>query len=84
MPYFVYVIRSINSHRNYAGFTIDVQVRLKQHNSGETKSPKPYKPWRLLFYEKYSSKKKALEREKFLKSGQGRDFVKQFIEKEKS
>ena len=84
MSYFVYVLRSIDHHRNYVGFTTDVQIRVQQHNSGQTKSTKPYKPWRLLFYETFSTKKEALDREKFLKSGQGRDLVRRFMEEESS
>ena len=75
--YYVYVLRSINFKRNYVGFTKNLTERLKQHNSGKTKSTKPYKPWNILYYEVYISKDKALAREKFLKSGQGRDYIKQ-------
>ena len=75
--FYVYVLRSIEFERNYVGFTRDVVSRLKEHNSGKTRSTRPYKPWNILFFEKYSTKAEALKREKFLKSGQGRDYVKQ-------
>ena len=75
--YYVYVLRSIDLKRNYDGFTKNLTERLKQHNSGKTKSTKPYKPWKVLFYEVYNTKEKALAREKFLKTGQGRDYIKQ-------
>lgn len=74
--YYVYVLRSIEFERNYVGFFTNVQKRLKQHNSGRNRSTKPYRPWKLLFSEVYRSKEEALEREKFLKSGQGRIFIK--------
>ena len=78
MEYFyVYVLRSIEFERNYVGFSKSVENRLKEHNSGKTRSTRPYRPWRLLFYERYSSKAEALEREKFLKTGQGREHIKQ-------
>ncbi len=75
--YYLYVLRSIDYKRNYVGFTKNLTERLKQHNSGKTKSTKPYKPWKVLFYEFYNTKEKALAREKFLKTGQGRDYIKQ-------
>ena len=75
--YYVYVLRSIDYKRNYVGFTKNLTQRLKQHNSGKTKSTKPYKPWKVLFYEVYKTKERALAREKFLKTGQGRDYIKQ-------
>ena len=58
------------------GFTKNVERRLKEHNSGKTNSTKSYRPWKLLFFETFISKLEALEREKFLKSGQGRDYIK--------
>ena len=76
MIYYVYVLKSINFARNYVGFTTNLEVRLSQHNSGKTRSTKPYKPWKVLFFEEYDSKEKALNREKFLKSGVARDFIK--------
>jgi putative endonuclease len=77
MDYFyIYVLRSIEFERNYVGFTRDTEKRLKEHNSGKTKSTRPYKPWRILFYERFSTKAEALRREKFLKTGQGRDYIK--------
>jgi putative endonuclease len=75
--FYVYVLRSIEFERNYVGFTRDVASRLKEHNSGKTRSTRPYKPWKILFFEKFLTKAEALKREKFLKSGQGRDYVKQ-------
>jgi len=73
MDYFyVYVLRSIKYERNYVGFTKDINKRLKQHNSGYTKSTKPYKPWKILFFETYNAKIEAINREKFLKTGKGR------------
>lgn len=80
MDYFyVYVLRSIDFERNYIGFTKDINIRLKQHNSGKTKSTKPYKPWKLLFFETYSSKIEAIKREKFLKTGKGREYIKKYL-----
>lgn len=74
--FFVYVLRSIEHERNYVGFTTNVENRLFQHNSGKTKSTKGYVPWRLLFTESYKTKEEALQREKYLKSGIGRDYIK--------
>lgn len=77
MKFYAYVLRSINFERNYVGFTQDVKTRLNQHNSGKTKSTKPFKPWRLLFSEEFDSKEEALKREKWLKSGIDREYIKE-------
>lgn len=49
---------------------------MKQHNAGKTRSTKPFKPWELLFLEEHDSKEEALKREKWLKSGIGREYIK--------
>ncbi|MFH6604661.1 GIY-YIG nuclease family protein [Maribacter algicola] len=76
MEYYVYVLKSIDFGRNYVGFTRNVEKRLRQHNSGKTKSTKPYVPWRILFIETFEIKEDALAREKFLKTGKGREYIK--------
>ena len=79
MMYYVYVLRSEVDGRLYKGMTNDVKRRIKEHNSGKHKSTGPYKPWMLVYYEEYSSRVEARKRECFLKSGQGRDYLKSII-----
>lgn len=76
MKYYVYVLRSINFERHYVGFTRTPHKRLRQHNAGKTRSTKPYLPWEILFFEEFASKEEALKREKFLKTGKGREYIK--------
>ncbi len=56
--------------------TSNLPRRLKEHNSGKTKSTKGFKPWKLFFFEDFDSRKEARNREKYLKSGIGREFIK--------
>ncbi len=76
--FFVYVIVSeVKSTRFYVGFTIDVKRRLLEHNSGQTKSTKGYKPWKLFYTKEFDTRIEAREREKYLKSGIGKEKIKQ-------
>ena len=75
----VYVLRSDVDGRLYKGFTKDLSIRIAQHNSGKTKSTKGYIPWQLVYSETFTTLEEALLREKFLKTGQGRDFLKRTI-----
>ena len=77
MSFFVYVIYSELYNRFYKGMTENIEKRLIEHNSGQTPSTKFYKPWKLIYCEVFPSRDEARKKEKFLKSGQGRDFIKQ-------
>lgn len=79
MKYFVYAIRSEVDKRIYVGFSEDVQKRLKEHNSGKTKSTKGYRPWNLIFMIECESRQEAREKEKYYKSGIGKETLKHLV-----
>lgn len=75
--FYVYVIESIKTGKKYTGFTSKApEERLKEHNSGNTIWPKKERPFRMIYYERYTSREIAKKRELFLKSGKGREFIK--------
>lgn len=74
--YFVYALKSDVDGRIYVGFSSDVDKRLIEHNSGKTKSTKGYRPWVIIYTEKVISRKAAREKEKYYKSGIGKEFLK--------
>ena len=76
MKIFVYVIRSQVDGRDYVGMSQNIERRLKEHNSGKTKSTKGYRPWILLYFEEYDDRTIARKREKYLKSGYGKMWIK--------
>ena len=78
--FFVYVLRSVVNNWFYTGQTENLNARLKQHNAGKTKSTKGYRPLELVYFEVCNSRKNALAREKFLKSGIGREFLRNEID----
>ena len=75
MSYFVYVITSQTRKYRYIGISDNVQRRLQQHNNGYNKTTKPYIPFKIILVEKLESRHEARTREKFLKSGVGREFL---------
>ncbi|MEO0341261.1 MAG: GIY-YIG nuclease family protein [Bacteroidota bacterium] len=76
----VYVLKAKNHWRFHVGMTNDLSKRLEEHNIGRTKSTKGYAPWLLFFYEIYEDRVAARKREKYLKSGIGKEFIKQLWE----
>ena len=79
MAFVIYAIKSSLQDRIYVGFTADIDKRIMEHNSGRTKSTKGFRPWKLFYTETVETREKAREREKFLKSGCGKEFLKKIL-----
>jgi len=73
--YYVYVIRSRKDKQFYTGFTRDLQDRIQEHNTGRVASTKERGPFELIYYEACLSEQDALAREKYLKSGMGKRYL---------
>jgi putative endonuclease len=74
--FFVYVLKSEVDGRYYKGLTKNLEKRLKEHNSGHTKSTKAFRPWKMIFSKEFEERIEARKFEKYLKSGTGRDYIK--------
>lgn len=79
MFYFVYILQSEKDGRFYIGFTDDITRRPKEHNEGKSSATKPFRPYKLIYYEAFVDKRDAKSREKFLKSGWGRRSIKKML-----
>ena len=74
--YYTYIIKSKIRNYIYVGLTSDIERRFEEHNSGKNKTTKPYLPFDLLFKENFSTRVEARKREKYLKSGIGKEYIK--------
>lgn len=72
--YFVYAIRCDND-AIYIGQTKDVPNRWKEHVAGESDYMRKHKPVKLIHYEEYTTRDEAVKREKWLKTGFGRKWL---------
>lgn len=77
----VYVLKSSKDQTLYVGMTSkDPRDRLVEHNQGKNKYTSMHKPYELIYYEMhYHCAKCAREREKFLKSGVGKQIIQKII-----
>lgn len=75
----VYAIKSISRNYLYISLTNNFERRFKQHNEGQNRTTKPYAPFIIVFKETFPDRIKAREREKYLKSGIGREHLKSLI-----
>ncbi len=74
--YHVYLLRSLKyPNQTYVGFTLNVQERLKTHNSGGSIHTVSGKPWELVMFLTFYNEKTAREFEYYLKTQSGRAFL---------
>jgi putative endonuclease len=72
---YVYILKCADN-TYYTGHTADLDDRINRHNKGENIYTKPRRPVRLVTYLAFSDKYKAINFEKYLKSGSGKAFAK--------
>jgi len=77
--FYVYILQSLKDGKLYVGYSADLNKRIDEHSKGEVTSTKSRRPMVLIYYESYRAEKDARVREIFLKTGQGRDFIKKNI-----
>ncbi len=77
--FFAYVLKSIRHNYYYKGHCEDLEKRLAQHNSGVTRSTRPYIPFNLVYSEQFRTREEAIAKEKYFKSAAGRRFLKKIL-----
>jgi len=77
---YVYILKSVNyPEQTYIGITYSLKDRLNEHNSGKSHHTSKYLPWKVVTAVLFANDKKALEFEKYLKSGSGKTFAKRHL-----
>jgi putative endonuclease len=74
--HYVYVLRSGKDAGFYIGYSANLRKRVNEHLTGRSFATSSRRPWRLIYYEAYLNQADALGRERYLKSGSGRRFLK--------
>lgn len=74
--YYVYVLKSEKDGNWYTGYTDNLQKRINEHSLGLNTSTKDRRPFKLIYYEASINEKDAKAREKYLKSGMGKRYLK--------
>lgn len=75
--FYVYVIECQNDKSFYIGYTSDLTRRINDHIQGVGSRTTSLKnKWKLIYYEAYLIQSDAIGREKFLKGGSGRRYLK--------
>lgn len=74
--WYTYVLKSKQDSNFYTGCSNNLIRRLKQHNLGEVSSTRKRRPLTLVYYEVGSDKTDAFQRERYLKTGMGKKYIK--------
>ena len=77
----VYVLKSLSSGHLYTGQTSDIETRFATHQDqdGEARYTKGRGPWELVYTQTCETRSEAMRQERFLKSGQGREWLKKYL-----
>ncbi|MDP3975527.1 MAG: GIY-YIG nuclease family protein [bacterium] len=83
--FFAYVIQNPKGVL-YKGHTTDLEARIRYHNLGNifSRYTKNRGPWKLVYHEEFQTAAEAIIRERFFKSGQGREFLKKLLKRDPS
>ena len=73
--HYVYILHNKYKDFLYIGYSENLVQRIKEHNSGKSKSTKGYLPLELIHYEAYRSKDDTKRREQYLKTNRGRTTI---------
>jgi len=74
--YYVYILQSKKDRHWYTGYTDDLRKRFKEHNENKVYSTKGRGPFELIYYEACLNQQDATSREKYLKTGMGKRYLK--------
>jgi putative endonuclease len=72
----VYILKSLKNNRYYTGSTDNLERRFAEHNSGKSTYTRLTRPFVLIHSEQFETRKEAVKRELFLKTGKGREWIK--------
>jgi len=84
MEYYVYVLQNAERKKIYIGYTNNLEKRIARHNKQLPNKRSSYTSrmsgaWKLVYSEKFKTRKEAMKREKELKSFRGREFLRKYL-----
>ena len=80
--YHVYALKSINHNYIYVGMTNNLNNRINRHNKGYERTTKFYAPFKLIYTEPCQTRPECRIREKYWKSGIGKEKLRKLLQEE--
>jgi putative endonuclease len=79
LVFYSYVLQSLTNGGLYVGMSNNPQRRLAEHNQGLQRSTRQRRPFRLIHVEAHGTRLEARTRERYWKSGRGREVLKELV-----
>ena len=79
--YYTYVLKGKEGKEFYTGATSNIEKRIVEHNEGRVRSTKHKRPVGLVYFEACLDKDDAFRRERYLKTGMGKRYIRNRIKK---
>lgn len=79
--FYVYVLKNSENDNFYTGCTEDLRKRLMEHNNGKVTTTRKFRNWKVVYYEASLDIVDAFAREKYLKSGPGKRYLRQRLKR---
>ncbi len=73
--YHIYILKSKKNNQYYIGYTDNLDVRLKFHNTNKVSATKNRGPWGVFYTEQFQTEKEAINRERQIKSWKSRKAI---------
>ncbi len=77
--FYVYVLQSLKDFSFYIGQCEDLDYRMSKHSDGMSQYTSGKGPWRLRYFESYSSRSEAIKRENAIKKKKSRKYIEWLI-----
>ena len=74
--FYTYAIKSNEKNYIYVGLTNNPDRRISEHNNKKERTTRSYAPFKTILIEEHENRVTARKREKYLKSGAGKEFLK--------
>jgi len=82
LTHFLYILKSKSVDKFYVGISQNHERRLGYHNSFEKGFTSRYRPWEIVFTQKFISKEETLAAERKVKSWKSKKMIKNLIDGE--
>ncbi len=77
--WYIYILRSNKDRQLYVGLTNDLKKRVSEHNKGKVPSTYLRRSFKVIYYETHTDRHDAAKRERFLKTGWGKNWIKRTL-----